>query len=250
MATGIPKTIESEIFDILNESIDSGSSLQDIELQKLIRMAKTLQDPVKSVCLTALYSHSLKYELAADSAVKCFQSQRLDRSCVENTLSALSNARMFSEVVNLSKQYPFVLDFQQARIDCYESALYLLDLQYCEYIFNNFRLELSEGYFTHEKVISFFNDDSDLINRASDYFNYVFKSLREVLKLHSMRSASLELGLVHSAYSSSIELAIYIKDRSFDEIMSIESDWLDRISLYEVSDEILCDISFVIGEAN
>ncbi|EIT7141986.1 hypothetical protein L2761_004736 [Vibrio parahaemolyticus] len=249
MAKGIPKTIESEIFDILNNSIDSGTSLQDFELQQLIHKARTLLEPVKSVCLTALYSHSLKYELAAESAKNCFRSQSLDQSCVENTISALSNARMFSEVINLSKQYPFILDFPQSRIDSYESALYLLDLEYCKYIVDNCHLELSSGYFTHEDIMDFFEHDSLLINRATEYFKYIFNALKEVLNMHRVRSSSLELGLTHSAYGSSLELAIYIKNKSFDDIMAIESDWLDGISLYEVSDEILCDISFVIGEA-
>lgn len=244
MAPRLPKTIESEIFSILNESIDKGSLLSDIQCQSLVRKASKLNLANKYVCLSAIYTHAQKYEKAIESANNYFETQQLDEDLVDNVISALSNAKLFESVTDISKNYPSILNYSSSRYNCYEAALYILDIEHCDYIYSNYELDKSYYSFNHSSVKEYFENDKEISSRASQYFRSVFKYLTQVLASNKKAGRSLELGLSACGNYSSLELIVSLKEMDFETVLDIESQWLKKIAGYEVYDDKLCDIAF------
>ncbi|EGQ8499050.1 hypothetical protein L2D36_25290 [Vibrio harveyi] len=241
-----PKPVENEIFDILNGCIDSGRTLSEIEIQQLIRKANQLRAPLKYVCLSALYSHSAKYQLAIDTVNRCLRSNFYEPQCVSNMVSALKNARLFKSVVDISKEFPYILEHSKVMSDVYDSALYTLDLEYCSYISDKYVLTHDDDYLSHDKIYDYFERNEEIVSRASSYFNYVFSTLTEILAEAKARSSSIQFGLCNLGDYASLELAVQVKGSDFESVFDMESSWTKRLAQYEIVDDKLCDISFAM----
>lgn len=247
MAPRVPKRIDAEIYELLNESIASGISIPDIQFQGLIRKAEQLPIPHRYACLSALYSHSLNYDRAIENAINSIKYGDNEQYCVENALSALSNNKLFSDIVAISKKYPILLNYSDSRNESYDAALYTFDLDYCEYIANNFELRDDETICDYKLIKEHLNDDKDLINNANEYFTYVFSGLTDLLRKYTIRTDSFSFGLIGDPIEQFLEVNISLHNASIDQTIDLESEWYSHIANFDVSERQLCNVSFVIG---
>jgi hypothetical protein len=244
MLPPIVKTVDVEILDLLNESLDDGSFLSDIQLQGLIRKANTLNPATKYSCLSALYSHAQKDDQAFESAINCMKSHDLERVDVENTFSALTNAKLYKKVVDLSKTFPDALLYEGPLLESYQAALYTLDLDYCDLIATNYAPEQEPKFHVHKWTLDYFEHDKELISRASMYFAFIFDNLASLLSTYPSGSYSLKFAMANAENYSISEVAVKLKESSFDKIFELESTWLSKIAEYKIFDNKLCNISF------
>jgi hypothetical protein len=244
MIPPIAKTVDIEIFDLLNQSLDTVSFLSDIQLQGLIRKANTLNPATKYACLSALYSHAQKDEQAFESAVSCMESYDLEQVDIENTFSALTNAKLFTKVVELSKIFPEALCYDGPFLESYQAALYILDLDYCDVISTDYDMQQDPKFLAHKRTLDYLEHDKELVSRASTYFAFVFDNLASLLAIYPSCSYSLKFAMANSELHNLSEVVVKIKENNFDKIFELESKWLSKIAEYEIFDNKLCDISF------
>lgn len=248
MAPRIPKEIDVEIFELLNKSLQSGDSIPDIQLQGLIRQAKKARIPQRYACLSALYSHSFNYSLVVENALNSIKYGYNDIFCVENALSALSNNMLLSETVNISKDYPLSLKHEVSRHLIYEAAIYTLDLEYCEYITSNYELNFEEDHCDYRLLKEYFESDSNLIKKASEYFTYSLKGLAGLFKKHKIHNKSFGFGLVDDPTEPYLEFRLFPYNTTVDTMIDLELDWHSYIAKFDVTEKQLCNISFQVRE--
>ncbi|GAW96238.1 MULTISPECIES: hypothetical protein [Colwellia] len=244
MAPRLPKTVESKIFDSLNESIRNGISISAFKLEALVANANSLNVPGRYATLSALYSHALEYDLAYQNAEYYMESGHNDSDCIADIISGLTNVKLFNKAVELSKKYPIILEYPRSRKDTYESALYTLDIEYCEHITLKYNIEGLNISFDYEEILHFFGNDEKLVSRASAYFNYVYSSLADIFAEYSVLGNSLVFGVSQVEDYSSLHLAININGQCFDNVLDIECKWHKKLAQYVVVDEKLCSIAF------
>jgi len=247
MAPIIPKTIDAEIYELLNKSMASGISIPEIQFQRLIRKAEKLPIPHKYACLSAIYSHSLNYERAIENAVKSINYGDNEEYCVENALSALSNIKLFSDIVDISKKYPILLSYNDSRNESYKAALYTFDLDYCEYIANNFKLITNGNICDYKPFKKHLNEDRELIGKANEYFTYVLHGLTDLLKKHTILSNSFSFGLTGDTVGDFLEINVALRNTPIDQTIELESQWHSHIAKFNVSEKELCNVAFVMG---
>lgn len=248
MAPRIPKKIDVEIFDLLNKSIRSGSAIPEIQLQGLIRQAKKTSVPQRYACLSALYSHSFNYGLVVENALNSIKYGYNDIFCVENALSALSNNMLLSETVNISKDYPLSLKHEVSRHLIYEAAIYTLDLEYCEYIASNYELTFDEEHCDYRLLKEYFENDSNLIKKASEYFTHSLKGLAELFKKYKIHSKGFGFGLVDDPTEPYLELRVSPYHTTVDIMIDLELDWHSHIAKFDVTEKQLCNVAFQVRE--
>ncbi|MEV3813510.1 hypothetical protein [Aeromonas allosaccharophila] len=253
MAPRLPQTADVEIYDILNRSIETGASIPDIQFRQLINKATKIPAPYNYACLSALYAHTLNYDKVAENARKSIRFGATEESCVINAVSALSNMKMFSEIVEMSKEYPILLEYKESRYETYDAAFHVLELEYCEYIANKFNISFTQGVFDYRLLKSHFCEDKALIKRASEYLKYAFLKLIEVLKCTKHKTSSIVFGVMNYPSAPYLEVEINIHatketepELDADEIMALEDEWFGKLSKYHVNDEKLASISFGI----
>lgn len=247
MAPRIPKRIDAEVYELLNASIDSGNSIPEIKFRGLIRKAEQLPVPDRYACLSALYSHSLDYARAIENAENSIKHGATEQFCVENALSALSNNKLFSDIVILSKKYPILLNYSGSRNESYDAALYTFDLDYCEYIASNFELRNDDSFCDYKPIKKHLNDEKELIDKANKYFTYVLSGLTDLLRKYAIRTNSFSFGLIGDPIEQFLEVNISLHNASIDQAINLEAEWHSHIAKFDVSEKQLCNIAFVIG---
>ncbi|MUJ26342.1 hypothetical protein [Aliivibrio fischeri] len=247
MAPRIPKQVDSEIYDLLNESIHTGEVIPEIQFRGLIRKAEKLPVPYRYACLSALYSHSLDYEQAIENAINSIKYGCDEQFCVENALSALSNNKLFSDMVRLSKEFPILLNYSDSRNESYDAAIFTFDLDYCEYIANNFELRNDESLYDYEAFRSYLEHDEELIRKASEYMSYVFDGLTVLFKQSSIRAKSFGFGLMSDSIDQYLEINVLLHSSSIEQAVDFELSWHEHIAKFDVSEPQLCNIAFVVG---
>ncbi|TXX73392.1 hypothetical protein [Vibrio cholerae] len=245
MAPRIPQQIDAEIYDLLNSAISSGNSISDFQLQSLIRKAKSLNGAEKYACLSALYSHSFNYELVIENALNSIKFGSDNNHCVDNALSALGNNMLLSEVVDIAHNYPIVLNYSDSRESVYEAALYTFNLDYCEYISNTYPLDLN-NHLDYKCLVNYFDEDKGLINRAKEYASYILSGVTELCKKYKVHSKHFAFGVVGDPIEPHLEYSILPLNISIDTAIDFEEEWHSHIAKYEISDDKLCNISFVV----
>ncbi|EHU0384931.1 hypothetical protein KY019_003333 [Vibrio cholerae] len=246
MAPRIPKQVDAEIYDLLNESIHTGVAIPEILFRGLIRKAEKLPVPFRYACLSALYSHALDYDRAIENAVNSVKYGCDEQFCVENALSALSNNKLFSDIVKLSKQFPILLNYSDSRNESYNAAIFILDLDYCEYIDKNFELRSDVSLCDYETLRCYLDNDEELIKKASDYMIHVFNGLTELLKKEMKRTKSFRFGMISDPIDQYLEVNVSLHNASIEKAVDLELAWHEHIAKYEVSEPQLCNIAFVI----
>lgn len=249
MAPRLPQKADSEIYEILNRAIETGGAIPEFQLRQLINKARKIPAPYNYTCLSALYSHVLNFDKAVEYARKSIQYGAADESCVNNAVSALSNMKLYSEIVKIAKEYPVLLEYKDARYEAYDAAFHVLELDYCEYISDKFNISFTESICDYRTLRSYFCEDKALIKRASDYLNYAFLNLIEVLKNNKHRTSSIVYGIMDypSEPYLEVEINIYASDElAIDEVMDMEDEWFRKLSKYKVNDDKLASISFGI----
>lgn len=249
MAPRRPQQVDSEIYDLLNESIHTGKAIPEFQFRGLIRKAEKLPVPYRYACLSALYSHSLDYDQAISNAIYSIKYGRDEQFCVENALSALSNNKLFSDIVKLSKEFPVLLNYSDSRNESYDAAIFTLDLEYCEYIASHYQLRNDETLYDYEAIRCYFDNDQTLIRKASDYLVHAFDGLAELLKKYSMRTKSFGFGLVSDPIDQFLEVNITLHRASLDQAVDLELDWHAHIAQFDVIEPQLCNVAFVIGDS-
>ena len=249
MAPKVPKKVDAEIFKLLNESIDDGSLIPELQFERLVRKAKTLNVPYRYACLSALYSHTLNYDLAIENAVKSIQYSAGEQCCIENALSALSNMKLFKDIVRISKEYPILLNYSNSSYESYDAALHTLDLDYCEYIISKHSFSDNQKSFTHRSIMAFFENDRDVLSLASEYLNFVLEQLVIVLKRNLTRTSSIYFGIIEDANYSSLEMNVSFNCNHFviDKVIDLEDEWHSLIAEFTLTNDKLCNIAFSMG---
>ncbi|MGE6462563.1 hypothetical protein ABZP26_19280 [Pseudoalteromonas sp. SD03] len=246
MAPRVPNLVDSEIYDLLNESLNTGESIPEFQFKGLIRKAEKLPVPHRYACLSALYAHVFDYDRAIENAVNSIKFGHDEQSCIDNALSALSNNKLFSDIVRLSKEFPILLNYNNSRNESYDAAIYTLDLEYCEYIANNFQLRNDGSLYDYEAFRCHLDNDQNLIQKACEYMNYVFEGLTVLLKKSSMRTRSLCFGLITDPMGEYMEINVALHNASVEQVVDLEFDWHEHISKFDASAPQLCNISFVV----
>ncbi|ELE5025662.1 hypothetical protein RDG65_000921 [Vibrio fluvialis] len=249
MAPRLPKQVDAEIYDLLNGSIRTGIAIPEIQFRGLIRKAEKLPAPFRYACLSALYSHSLDYERAIENAVYSVKYGCDEQFCVENALSALSNNKLFADIVKLSKEFPVLLNYSDSRNESYDAATYIFDLDYCEYIADNFELKQDNPLYDYEAFRCYLDNDRELIKKASDYMIHVFDGLTKLLKLANIRTKSFGFGMVSDSVSQYIEVNVSLHNTSIEQAVDLELSWHEHIAKFDVSEAQLCNMAFVIEAA-
>lgn len=244
MAPRLPKTVESKIFDNLNESISNGISISSFKLEALVANANSLSVPGRYATLSAIYSHALQYDLAYQNAEYYMESGHNDSDFIRDITSGLTNVKLFNKAIELSKKYPIILECPRSRQDIYESALYTLDIEYCEYIISKYNIEGLNMSFNYAEILHFFGNDEKLVLRASAYFNYVYSNLADILAEYSVLGKSVIFGVSQVEDYSYLHLAININGQCFDNVLDIECKWHKKLAQYDIVDEKLCGIAF------
>jgi len=244
MAPRLPKTVKSKIFDSLNESISKGIAISAFKLEALVTNANSLSVPGRYAVLSALYSHALQYDLAYQNAEYYMESGHNDSDFIADIISGLTNVNLFNKAVELSKKYPIILEYPRSRQYIHKSALYTLDVEYCEHIILKYNLEGHNMSFNYGEILHFFGNDEKLVSRASAYFNYVYSSLADILAEYSVLGKSVVFGVSQVEDYSSLHLAININGQCFDNVLDIECKWHKKLAQYVVVDEKLCGIAF------
>ncbi|WP_421353697.1 hypothetical protein [Aeromonas veronii] len=250
MAPRLPQKADVEIYAILNRAIETGSAICDVQLRELINKAGTLGVPNKYACLSAVYSYALDCNKVVENAVKAIKMGVSDEECVFNTLSALSNMKLFSEIVKIAKKYPVLLGYNVPRGEIYDAAIRVLELDYCEYISEKYSLSLdSRKKRDCRSLRNHFCNDSRLIKQAGEYLNAAYVELISVLKNHKYRTTSINFGVEYYPDGECLEVEINIYSADYyavDDIINIEEQWFKKLSTYQLSDEKLASISFGI----
>lgn len=249
MAPRLPQKADVEIYEILNRAIETGSSISEHELQQLINKAENLSTPNKFACLSAVYSHALDYDKVVENSLKAIKVGATDEACVINALSALSNMKLYAEIVKIAKQYPVLLGYNEPRFEIYDAAFRVLELDYCEYITNKYKVSFDNEILDYKLLKDYFCNDSRLIEKAGQYLNVAYLELISVLKNNKHRASSIGFGIMNYPGEAYLEVEINIynsDDYNVDDIMDLEEQWFKRLSTYQVSDEKLASISFGI----
>ncbi|QHB82382.1 hypothetical protein GIS01_09455 [Aeromonas veronii] len=250
MAPRLPQKADVEIYAILNRAIETGSAISDFQLRKLISKAEKLAAPNKYACLSAVYSHTLDYDKVVENSVKAIKLGASDEECVFNALSALSNMKLYSEIVKIAKQFPVLLGYNEPRHEIYDAAIRVLELDYCECISGKYGLSLDDNKKSDYKSLrNHFCNDSKLIQQAGQYLNVAYLELISVLKNHKYRPSSINFGVENYPGGEYLEVEINIYSADYydvDDIINMEEQWFKKLSSYQVSDEKLASISFGI----
>ena len=244
MAPRLPKTIESKILDSLNDTIINGVSFSPFQLQGLVSKANTVTLPEQYALLAMLYSHGLKYDLAYENSIKYIENSCNGLPSIDHVISSLTNIKLFNKVSKLSKQYPEILGSPVSCHHIYESALYLLDIEYCEFIISNYDVREDKLPLSSKHILEFFCNDKKLVSRASAYFIYAFDCLTDVLADFSILGNFVSIKLFDVDNYSSLQLMVNIKGHSFEKVFDMECQWHKKIAQYNIIDEKLCDIAF------
>jgi len=247
MASGIPQKIDDLIYQRLNEYNKNSSVIPELQLQDLVKKAKTLNQIEQYTCLAALYSHAFKHKKTKENAIKAIAYCNGEKSYIINASAALININLCRELVEISKTNSILLEYTESRQDVYDAALYALDLEYCDMITEKYGLpDIPRA--NHKDLLDFFDHDNDLLEKGGKYIDFALENLIKVLKVNSVRTSSLQLDLVNSDDDSFLGLTVNFKNLSIDKVIDMEDQWYSHLAKFSVSDDKLCNMSFTMRD--
>ncbi|PCE67554.1 hypothetical protein [Salinivibrio sp. YCSC6] len=252
MAPRLPKRIDAEIYDRLNESINSGIAIPELQLHGLIRKAEKLQASHKYACLAAIYSHALDYERTVENVENAINSLGYgsdEQDCVDNILSALTNNMLFSDVLYLSKKFPILLNYKSWQKESYNAALCNFDLYHCERIVSDFGLLDGEETKNYEEYWCYLDNDTQLVNKANEYMAHVLGGLTALVRKNNLRIESFNFHLAFDGFEDYIEVIVSLLNTSMDKAIDLEFEWHAHIAKFYVSEAQLCNMAFSIEGA-